>query len=506
MKLIERLAGRTEERLSLAEWASYYTVNGNRYPLVNWANQPVPGVPSEAPPADFEAVVQQVYDRNGVVRACLTARRMLFSEARFKFRRYSDRSLFGDQRLSLVERPWPNGTTGDLLARMEQDDSLAGNAYLWRQRGRLHRLRPDWVHVVLGANEVDSAGDPYEVAHAPDVTVVGYVYLPGHMRYAPRTFLPSEIAHYTTDPDPLSHFVGRTWLRSVFSEIDTDRQLTDHKAGFLERGATPSFAVKYPPEAFRGEQGGEQAKAVVEEFQRRYEGVGNSWKALHLFNGADPVSLGTNFRDLDYKAVQGAGETRICAAARVPASVAGVSEGLAGSALNAGNFGQARRQFGEQYAYPSWRLACEALAPLVPVPADAELWYDTTDVAFLHEDAKDAAEVLSTQAQAIRTLTDGGYDPEVVVRAVVGGDLSILSHTGLVPVQLQAPGADVDPAQQARAVAELVQKIYLGVDVVLTPEEARAIANAAGANLPAGVDPRPAPISPTAQGTDNGAP
>jgi phage portal protein BeeE len=342
----------------------------------------------------------------------------------------------------LLERPWPSGTTGDLLARIEQDDSLAGNAYLWRRGNTLHRLRPDWVHVVLGSNEVDAAGDPYETAHAPDVTVVGYIYLPTGRQYAPRTFLPGEIAHYSTDPDPVSHFIGRSWLRSVYAEVDTDRQLTEHKAGFLERGATPSFAIKYPAEAFRGEQGGEQAKAVVEEFQRRYEGVGNSWKALHLFNGADPVSIGANFRDLDFRSVQGAGETRICAAARVPASVVGVSEGLAGSALNAGNFGQARRQFGEQFAYPAWRLACEALAPLVNVPADAELWYDTTDVAFLHNDARDAADIISVQASAIRSLVDGGMDADAAVRAVTGGDLSILAgqHTGLVPVQLQAPG------------------------------------------------------------------
>ena len=190
----------------------------------------------------------------------------------------------------------------------------------------------------------------------------------------------------------------------------------------------------------QGGRGGEQ-----------HEGAANAWKALHLFGGADPIPIGVGLKDLDYKNVQGAGETRIASRARVPASVLGISEGLAGSALNAGNFNQARRQFGEQYAYPSWRLMCEALAPLVAVPAGCELWYDTTDVAFLHEDAKDAAEVLNTQAQAIRTLTDGGYDPTAVVRAVTGGDLSNLVHTGLVPVQLQLPGTDPTSGQPAQA-------------------------------------------------------
>jgi hypothetical protein len=237
----------------------------------------------------------------------------------------------------------------------------------------------------------------------------------------------------------------------VLREIDTDRQLTEHKAGFLERGATPSFALKYPETFGMGADGDEKRTAVVQTFREQQEGVANAWKALHVFGGADPVSLGTNFRDLDYKAVQGAGETRIASRARVPAAVLGISEGLQGSALNAGNFGQARRQFGEQFAYPSWRQMCEALAPLVQVPAGAELWYDTTDVAFLREDAKDAADVNFTQSQAIKQLIEAGYDPDAAVKAITGGDLSLLSgtHTGLVSVQLQPPGAQAQPSAPA---------------------------------------------------------
>jgi len=38
-----------------------------------------------------------------------------------------------------------------------------------------------------------------------------------------------------------------------------------------------------------------------------------------------------------------------------------------------------------------------------------------------------------------------------VVRAVTGGDLSNLVHTGLVPVQLQLPGTDPTSGQPAQA-------------------------------------------------------
>jgi phage portal protein BeeE len=433
-----------------------FTFQGWTYPFGGTSQQGPPGVPSESSPNDFEGMVRNVYYRSGIVAACIAARVGLISEARFKWRMLSDRKMFGDTALLSLERPTPNATSGDILARFEQDASLNGNGYRIRIGGQLHHVRPDAMHIVLGSN----MGDGYETKDAPDATVVAYVYWPGGKsgKYDPKFFSPSEVAHYAPEPDPLAKFRGLSWVSQVLREIDTDRQLTEHKAGFLERGATPSIAIKYPPELTRGDGGKDKADQLIDLFREKHEGASNAWKALHLFGGADPVSIGSNFRDLDYKAVQGAGETRIASRARVPAAVLGISEGLQGSALNAGNFGQARRQFGEQYAYPSWRQMCEALAGLVRVPAGAELWYDTTDVAFLHEDAKDAAEVLSTQATAIRTLTDGGYDPASAITAVTGGDLSLLKHTGLVPVQLQPPGTTANPTTTPSAPAPSMEQ------------------------------------------------
>ena len=44
-------------------------------------------------------------------------------------------------------------------------------------------------------------------------------------------------------------------------------------------------------------------------------------------------------------------------------------------------------------------------------------------------------------AQTMRTLVDGGFDPASVVAAVTTGDMNKLIHTGKTSVQLQAPGA-----------------------------------------------------------------
>jgi hypothetical protein len=83
--------------------------------------------------------------------------------------------LFGTQALSILETPWPGATTGDLLSRMEQDSSLAGNFYGARRRADLlQRLRPDWVTIVTGSRTGSEL----------DTELVGYMYEPGGPRPA----------------------------------------------------------------------------------------------------------------------------------------------------------------------------------------------------------------------------------------------------------------------------------------------------------------------------------
>jgi phage portal protein BeeE len=142
--------------------------------------------------------------------------------------------------------------------------------------------------------------------------------------------------------------------------------------------------------------------------------------------------------------VQGAGETRIAAAAGVPPVIVGLSEGLAAATYS--NYSQVRHRFADSTMHPLWANAAGSLAHLVRASGTAassavRLWYDARGVPFLREDRKDAAEILASQAQKIRTLVDAGFTPDSVRRAVDAEDWSLLSHTGLFSVQLQPPGA-----------------------------------------------------------------
>jgi hypothetical protein len=220
-------------------------------------------------------------------------------------------------------------------------------------------------------------------------------------------------------------------------EIQGDIAATMHKLKFFENGATPNMVVKGITAA-----NSTQFNDVVEMLEKNHTGLGNAYRTLYLTAGADASVVGSDLKQIDFKATQGAGETRISILSRVPASLLGISEGLAGSSLNSGNFAAARRSFGDTWVMPTLQDLAACLSVLVKVPNDAELWFDTADMTLLREDAKDAAEIAQIQMSTIVSGVNGGFEPESVKAAVIGQNMALLKHSGLVSVQLQQPGTE----------------------------------------------------------------
>lgn len=387
---------------------------------------------------NFHGYVSGAYKSSGVVFACIMARLLVFSEARFTFQRFVQgrpTDLYGTQALRLLEKPWRGGTTGELLARMEQDGSIAGNFFATTvgegDERRIRRLRPDWVTIVTGSE----SGDPA----ALDAQVVGYLYHPHGRRDKRDSVLlaADQVAHWSPIPDPDAQWRGMSWLTPVVREIKGDIAASDHKLRYFKNGATGGIAVSY--DATVSPDAVERFAAL---FAAKHSGTDNAYKTYHFGGGADVTTVGADLKQLDFKATQGAGETRIAAAAGVGAVIAQLSEGLQGSSLNAGNFNAAKRRFTDGTIRPNWRSAAAALEALVPPPDGSRLWYDIRDVAFLQEDQKDEAEIQSANAETIRRLVDAGFEPDAVIAAVTSGDLRSLSgkHSGLYSVQLQPVG------------------------------------------------------------------
>lgn len=413
----------------------------------------VPQAKSETITEDFVEVVRKAYKVNGPVFACILARAMPFSEARFVYQELIDGRpgrLSGGPGLEMLDQPWKNATTGELLWRMEQDASLAGNFYATPVGNHLRRLRPDWVTIISGVPDRPDAS-PFDL----EAEVLGYIYHPKGMTNAPAPVLiaPDRMVHYSPVPDPEAQWRGMSWLQSVVTDIVADNEATAHKLKYFENGTASNLVITYDASIDSAE-----VTRFSEIFAQAHGGTRNAYKTIHLGGGADAKTLGADMKALEFKATQGAGETRIAAASGVGAIMARFSEGLQGSSLNAGNYGAAKRQFADMTLRPLWRTASASLSKVSKPPPSHRLWYDTRDIEFLKDDRKDQTEILNQQSQTIRSLVDAGYSPDAVIDAVEAGDLSRLTgkHSGLFSVQLQQPGATQAKQIKAADVAQLI--------------------------------------------------
>jgi phage portal protein BeeE len=446
MSLLRAIFGgnriRSGQPLSLDEYVSLLSTFGglNLNTTINNKVEEIDG--------SFAGILANAYKSNGIVFACVLTRQLLLSEARFQFRQLRNGEtgdLFGNPDLDILEHPWPGGSTSDLLTRISQYADLAGNAFIVKRPRRLAVPRPDWVTIMLG-----SPNDPDVDGEDLDAEVVGYLYHPGgkYSGKTPISLLPEFVAHYAPIPEP-GAYRGMSWITPVLNEVMSDSAATEHKLNFFRNGATANMVVSLPetarltPQTFR---------EWVEAFDQDHKGVTNAYKTIYLAGGADAKVVGTDLKQLDFKATQGAGETRIAMASRVHPVVLAASEGMQGSSLNSGNFNAAKRATADILLRPTWRKVCGTLEAILPPPPSSQLWFDEKDIPFLREDVKDAAEVQSLRATTINTLITAGYKPDAVVEAVEAEDLSRLKgqHTALFSVQLQPPNSTTTPSSNGK--------------------------------------------------------
>jgi phage portal protein BeeE len=442
MNLWQARRGRTESR-AISTIDDYAMALQEALGYGGWSalgiTQTQNGQAAEKAPGDLPGYAQ-LFATNPVIWACMVARQMVFSAPRFIWQRLNNGTpseLFGSQELRILETPWTGGTTQGLLSRVIQDADLCGNSYWTRIADELVRLRPDWVSIVLERREYRGGILGWRI--------LGYVYQePGE---EPVPLLADEVVHFAPVPDPLATYRGMSWLTPVIREVQNDNLMARHKRQYFENAATPNMVVRLArevsPEAFA------KFKAKMEASHR---GVENAYKTMYLGGGADVTVVGSDFQQLDFSSVQGAGETRIAAAGGVPPIIVGLSEGL--KAATYSNYGQARRRFADGTIHPLWQDAAGSFGHLVQPPGGGasgavRLWYDARNVPFLREDARDAADIQGVQSRTIRTLVDAGYTPESVMAAVTASDWSLLVHTGLFSVQLQPAGTSA-PASDAR--------------------------------------------------------
>src|SRR6266702_2752090 len=432
-------------------------------------------------PIDIIANATRLYKENGVVFAAILALIMLFSEVKFVFQSKDDGILSNlPPRAEILENPWPNGTTGELLARMLQDVDLAGNAFIWDNGEQLVRLDPRYMTIV-SEEAKDEHGRRFRrlIGYYFDPDMTGSLLGPGENA---EFFDKAEVAHWSPVPDPQLTFRGMSWLTPVLREILSDSALTEYKLKYLENAATPNLLIKYKQKLQK-----EMIDSLATRMQARYGGVANAFKTLILDQGADTQVVGNSLEAMNFTTVQAAGENRVLMASGVPGIVVGAKEGL--QAATYSNYSQAMRRFSEQTIRPLWRSVCSCLSGLVQTPDHSRLWYDTRNIAALQADETDRAQAIEVKAQAIAHLTQFVYDPASVIQAVDTGDLTLLKHPG-PPIDLKGGSLPL-----ARPPA-----------VKYDPETGEALtAKVPGLNAPAAPATPAAPAQQTPNGKTTGA-
>lgn len=416
-----------------------------------------------------------IYKTNGVVFACMAIRQRVFSQITFRFASVNNGKvgkLFGGPEIDILNKPWKNGTSGDLASRAILDADTKGAFFGVREGDTIYRRDPMHMSVVL-------SGDP---AVDEFVDIMGYVYRPKGKQGPTFTYTPSQVCHWTPVLDPdASYTKGMSWITPILREIRSDNSATEHKAQFFTNGATPNMVVKFP----EGVMSQEQFDRFKAKMESEYAGSRGAGKTLYLAPGADVEVVGKDFKEMDFSETQGRDETRIASAAGVAPVLVGLKESLAGSSLNQGNYQAARRAFADGTMSDLYRGFAAALETIVPAPqikGPAKLWFDISQVPFFREDRADAANIQFTRAQAMRQCVDSGWTPESVLAAFEAEDMSLLVHSGMYSVQLQPAGT---PAAATRAKRDQEQRdgaplalpalhVHTHNEVGATPIEVRA--------------------------------
>jgi hypothetical protein len=402
-----------------------FSYNGSQYLLNGMSSYG----PNEQVRVDGEGAA---YCSNGIVAAVVGRRIDLFSQASFCWKRFGAGPKPMASDVFTNRDLLPLDDCVDLLTWMEFDAATAGNSFVVRDGDELRRLPPQHVSIVVGSNTAEE-----EPELAWDAHVVGYLFQPS--AGDPEVFAADQVCHYAPKPDPAARFRGMSYLRPVLRQVDNQNAYAGFLSQYWANAATPNLVMKFPPEVQR-----QTIEVFRDLFNERHRGAGQAFRTAFLGGGADPVVVGANLKDLSSEQVSAYEFAQICAAAGVPPVVVTIVPGLE-SASTYANYQSSMRSFADLTIRPLWRRAAIKLRPLIqPIPANAELWYDVTGVAALQADAQDDANVMATNAQTIRALSDGGWAKSSVVDAVTSGDLTKLRDTGLISVQLLPPGTTGD--------------------------------------------------------------
>lgn len=269
-------------------------------------------------------------------------------------------------------------------------------------------------------------------------------------------------------PNPLDPYRGMGPVQSVLTEIDASRYSAEWNRNFFMNSAEPGGIIEVP-----NGLGDTEFDQLRERWNEQHKGVANAHRVAILEHGKW-VDRKLTQRDMQFAELRSVSRDVIREAFGAPAFVLGeVGD------VNRATAEAAKVLFAEQLTVPRLERFKQALnndlLPLYGKDAARLLEFDYDDPVPPDAAARNAE--MKAKAETAKIYVDMGFEHTSVAEAL-----------GL-PVMEVVAAAGGDGLATPQQLGDTIQSIYLGVDTVITWEEAREILNRAGAGLDLSVKP-----------------
>ncbi|WP_405531514.1 phage portal protein [Streptomyces avidinii] len=295
-------------------------------------------------------------------------------------------------------------------------------------------------------------------------------FLAGYMYQAPdgqQIALELDQVIFLRMPNPLDPFRGMGPVQSILTDLDATRYSAEWNRNFFLNSAEPGGIIEVP-----NALSDPDFDQLRERWDGQHRGVANAHRVAILEHGKW-IDRKYTQRDMQFVELRSVSRDVIREAFGIPAFALGEVQDVNRATAEASS-----TWFAEMLTVPRLERIKAALNhDLLPMfgPAAKGLEFDYEDP--IPPDVETEAAQLTARATAARTLIDAGFSPEAVLSAV-----------GLPEIEA-APAAGGEGQATPRELADMIQSIYLGVDTVVTWEEAREIVNRAGGDLDLSVQP-----------------
>jgi HK97 family phage portal protein len=386
--------------------------------------------------------------------------------------------------LSVWRKPNPHVTQGEFIEASVQHYDLTGE-YWW---------------VLARASVLGGNGPPIElwvvrpdrmkpVPH-PTEFISGYIYCGAEE-------VPLKLDQVITNkrPSPLDPYRGISPLASLAIDIHGERAAAAYNAAFFDNGAEPGGIIEVPDSL-----SDEEFDEMVARWREQHQGVHNAHRVALLERGKWVDRKYTN-RDMQFIDLRKFSRDAIREAYGFPKALLGSVEDV-----NRANAEAAEVVFARWLVNPrNDRIRDSLNDDFLPMFGTLGQGYEFDYDTAVPESREDIRQERNSQVNAVNTMVAAGFDPAECLTVFGLPEITFVGKPG--DADGDDPDPAVDPAQtppDVAAAALMIQKIYLGVGIVLTAEEARKMVSETGFVLPGPLpeDTAPRPQTPPAPTVD----